>query len=207
MLDRDEDFARALLSEGPVARYSASLTRFGQLVGTWDARGTRLDEATGEWTERHFTWMVAFILGGHGVQDLEVVQSSHDPKVQDPKSQDPELTEITEAAETRQAAETAEARGTAETFETIATALRVYDPVAGAVRVSFASPVSNQYCNLIAVDWHDGIRQDGTQNDGRPIRWNFTSIADYHYSWEGWVSNDDGASWELVEHIDGTRIG
>jgi hypothetical protein len=176
MLDRDEDFARALLSEGPVARYSASLTRFGQLVGSWDARGTRLDEATGEWTERHFTWIVAFILGGHGVQDLEVVQRSQDPK-------------------------------TTETAETIATALRVYDPVAGAVRVSFASPVSNQYCNLIAVDWHDGIRQDGTQNDGRPIRWNFTSIGDYHYSWEGWVSNDGGASWELVEHIDGTRIG
>lgn len=90
--------------------------------------------------------------------------------------------------------------------QTIATALRVYDPVAGVVRVSYFAPAVNQYSYLIAQGHRDGIRQDGTQNDGRPVRWNFSSITKDTYQWDAWVSNDDGTSWELVQHIDGTRI-
>jgi hypothetical protein len=76
----------------------------------------------------------------------------------------------------------------------------------GAVRVTYAAPATNQFCSLVGVDWHDGIRQDGTQNDDRPIRWNFSAITERSYVWDGWVSDDDGANWKLVEHIEGTRL-
>jgi len=93
-----------------------------------------------------------------------------------------------------------------EDYETIATALRIYDPVAGVVRVSYFSPVRNRYANLVAMGWRDGIRQDGTQNDERPIRWNFSSITGDSYVWDGWASNDDGSTWVLVEHLEGARV-
>ncbi|MHA7984897.1 hypothetical protein ACX9R5_03750 [Rathayibacter sp. CAU 1779] len=89
---------------------------------------------------------------------------------------------------------------------TVAVAVRVYDPAAGIVRVSYFSPANNQYANLVAQGWRDGIRQDGTQNDERPIRWNFSAISDDHYEFDGWVSDDEGATWTLVEHLEGTRI-
>ena len=89
---------------------------------------------------------------------------------------------------------------------TVAVALRVYDPAAGLVRVSYFSPASNQYANLVAQGWRDGIRQDGTQNDERPIRWNFSEITGDSYAFDGWVSDDDGVTWKLVEHLDGVRL-
>jgi hypothetical protein len=169
---RAQTFSNALISDGVTDAHPARMRRFGQLVGTWDARGTRLDETTGEWREHSFTWIVSFVLDGRAVQDLEVVPSSDRP---------------------------------GETT-TIATALRVYDPAAGVVRVSYFSPVRGQFANLVAIGWRDGIRQDGTQNDGRPIRWNFSSITDDSYVWDAWVSGDDGATWTHVEHIEGRRL-
>ncbi|WP_022881999.1 hypothetical protein [Gryllotalpicola ginsengisoli] len=92
------------------------------------------------------------------------------------------------------------------TEHTIAMGLRVADPHAGIARVSYFSPVTNQYANLVASTWRTGVRQDGSQNDGRPIRWNFTHIGEHDYTWEGWVSDDEGATWRLVEELAGTRL-
>ena len=91
-------------------------------------------------------------------------------------------------------------------FETVATTIRVYDPHAGVWRVSYFSPTMDEYCHLVATPYRTGIRQDGTRTDGRPIRWNFTSITADSYEWEGWVSNDEGATWLLIEHNEATRV-
>lgn len=165
-------FADALITDGPAPGYPARMRRLGQLVGTWQVRGTRLNEDTGEWGDCSFTWIVSHVLDGRGLQDIEVVPS-----------------------------ETALGQ-----YETIATALRIYDPVAGVVRVSYFSPVKNRYANLVAIGWRDGVRQDGTQNDGSLVRWNFSSIGPSSYVWDGWVSNDDGSTWEHVEHLEGARV-
>jgi hypothetical protein len=164
------DFARALIVDAPAPQYAERLRRFGQLVGTWQVEGKRLDEESGEWHDRRFTWVVEFVLGGLAVQDIELVE------------------------------------GDDGAFSTVATALRVYDPVAGVTRVSYFSPAHNEYCNLVAIGYRDGIRQDGTRNDGRPIRWNFSNLDGASYRWEGWVSNDGGTTWEINEHVTGTRI-
>jgi hypothetical protein len=165
-------FAEALVALGPTADYPGRMKRFGQLVGSWAAKGSRLNEATGEWVAREFTWIVGFILDGRAVQDIEVVASTSHPSG----------------------------------FETVATAVRVYDPHAGVWRVSSFAPTIDEYCQLIATPYRLGIRQDGTRTDSKLIRWNFTSITASTYTWEGWVSGDDGVTWTLVEHNEATRI-
>lgn len=170
MTHPEQDFVAALVNDGP--QHPERMKRFGQLVGSWDVRGRRLDEAGGEWSERSFTFLVSWVLEGRGIQDLEVVTAPDGSRT------------------------------------TLATALRVYDPSEGIVRISYFSPESNQYCNLVVSStWKGGIRQDGTQNDGRPIRWNFSDITDTTYVWDGWVSDDEGITWHLVEHLEGTRVG
>lgn len=92
------------------------------------------------------------------------------------------------------------------TRRTVAIGLRVADPQAGIARVSYFAPDDNEYTSMIASTWRGGVRQDGSRNDGRPIRWNFTDIRDDAYDWQGWVSDDEGATWRLVEELHGTRI-
>jgi hypothetical protein len=162
-------FAEALVSDGVAPEHPNRMTRFGQLVGSWHVTGTRLDESSGDWTERAFTWIVSWVMEGRAIEDLEVV----------------------------------EVDGGAST---VAVAVRVYDPAAGVVRVSYFAPVANRFANLVAQGWRDGVRQDGTQNDERPIRWNFSAVTDDSYAFDGWVSDDDGATWKLVEHLDGVRL-
>lgn len=162
-------FANALISSGPSPEHPNRMTRFGQLVGSWRVRGRRLDETTGDWRERNFTWLVSWALGGRAIEDLELVETD-------------------------------------DGAETIAVALRVYDPVGGIVRVSYFSPANNQYANLIAQGWRDGIRQDGTRNDDRPIRWNFSAVTDDTYTFDAWVGDDEGVTWKLVEHLEGERL-
>lgn len=161
----DPRFAEALISDGATDEYPVRMSRFGDLVGTWDVSGSRLDETTGVWTERNFTWLVGFILDGRAVQDVEVEASSTHPSG----------------------------------VETVATAVRVYDPHAGVWRVSYFAPKTGEYCHLVATSYRLGLRQDGTRTDGKPIRWNFTEITDDSYIWEGWVSHDDGSTWVLIE--------
>lgn len=91
--------------------------------------------------------------------------------------------------------------------ESKGTTVRVYDPVLGAWRVSWFGAVAGDFCTLVATGHRDGIRQDGTQTDGRPIRWNFSGITDDTFSWDGWVSDDEGRTWWLEQHIDARRVG
>ncbi|GAB3123349.1 hypothetical protein [Glaciibacter psychrotolerans] len=168
----ESPFAEALIAAGPTSEYPGRMARFGQFVGSWDVTGTILDEESGVWSERHFTWIVAFVLDGRAVQDVEVVASDTHPSG----------------------------------FETVATALRVYDQLAGAWRVSFFAPTTGEYCHLVATPYRRGMRQDGTRTDGKAIRWNFTEISAERYAWEGWVSSDDGSTWLLCERNEGVRI-
>jgi hypothetical protein len=165
-------FAAALIADGPAPESSVYASGFASLVGSWAVRGRRLDEASGTWKEREFTWIVSFILDGHAIQDVEVVPSATDPEV----------------------------------METLATGVRVYDPDAGLWRVSFFGPRTGDFCHLVATTARDGIRQDGSQTDERPIRWNFSAMTPTSYSWDAWVSNDDGRTWELTEHNEAVRL-
>jgi hypothetical protein len=86
------------------------------------------------------------------------------------------------------------------------TTVRVYDPNLGAWRVNWFGPLAGDYCVLVASGYRNGIRQDGSQTDGRPIRWNFSNITPDSFEWDGWVSNDDGATYWHQQHMDARRI-
>jgi len=165
-------FVEALVAAEATDHYPERMKRFGRLVGSWAVTGTRLDETTGEWSERSFVWQMEFILDGRAVQDIEIESRPSHPAGR----------------------------------ETVATAIRVYDPLAGAWRVSYFAPLTGEYCHLVATPYRYGVRQDGTRTDGKPIRWNFTSITATSYRWEGWVSSDEGVTWLLIEHNEATRI-
>ena len=166
----DLSFADALISDAATERYPNRMSRFGRLVGRWNVHSRRMDEATGNWHESDFVWVVAFILDGKAVQDVALSP-------------------------------------TGDGFETISTAVRVYDRDMGAWRVSYFEPERGEYAHLVATAHkRDGIRQDGTRNDGLLIRWNFSKITDQSYRWESFVSEDEGTTWVLNEHNEGTRI-
>ncbi|WP_158866775.1 hypothetical protein [Leifsonia sp. AG29] len=95
-----------------------------------------------------------------------------------------------------------------ERVEGRGTTMRVYDAVLGAWRVSWFGAASGDFCTLVATPHgRDGIRQDGSQTDGRPIRWNFSRITPESFEWDGWVSDDEGRTWWLEQHIDAVRTG
>lgn len=95
-----------------------------------------------------------------------------------------------------------------ESLEGRGSTIRVYDAALGAWRVSWFGAAGGEFCTLVATPHRrDGIRQDGTQTDGRPIRWNFSKILADSFEWDGWVSNDEGRTWWLEQHIDATRTG
>lgn len=95
-----------------------------------------------------------------------------------------------------------------ERLEGRGSTVRVYDSALGAWRVSWFGAAAGDFCTLVATPYRrDGIRQDGTQTDGRPIRWNFSGITAESFEWDGWVSDDEGRTWWLEQHIDATRTG
>ncbi|AWB87478.1 hypothetical protein [Mycetocola zhujimingii] len=166
----DLSFADALISDAATERYPNRMSRFGRLVGRWNVHSRRMDEATGNWHESDFVWVVGFILDGKAVQDVALTPTDGG-------------------------------------FETIATAVRVYDRDMGAWRVSYFEPERGEYAHLVATAHkRDGIRQDGTRNDGLLIRWNFSKITDHSYQWESFVSEDEGTTWVLNEHNEGIRV-
>lgn len=77
----------------------------------------------------------------------------------------------------------------------VGTTVRTFDAVAG-WRVVWFSPIVPEHCVLNArAEGAGGIVLEGRQADGRAIRWEFSVIAQDSFAWNGWCSDDDGATW------------
>jgi hypothetical protein len=85
------------------------------------------------------------------------------------------------------------------------TTVRVYDRREQAWRVSWYGPVRGDFATLLGRAHGDGIHQDGTGTDGRPLRWNFSDIGPDGFRWEGYISDDGGATWRLAQEMRATR--
>jgi len=85
------------------------------------------------------------------------------------------------------------------------TTVRVYDRALDAWRVSWYGPLSGNFATLVGRPYGDGIFQDGSGQDGRPIRWNFSEIGPDGFRWEGHISDDDGATWRLEQEMTARR--
>ena len=85
--------------------------------------------------------------------------------------------------------------------ESVGTTVRAYDPDIQGWRVNWFSPKYSEYRSLVAMKYRDGIRQDGSRADGRPIRWNFSEITEESFVFDGWCSDDDGATFWHEQHM------
>jgi hypothetical protein len=83
--------------------------------------------------------------------------------------------------------------------------MRLYDPAAKSWTIVWFSPTGLTF-TLAGRAGDDGdIVQEGTQPDGRPIRWLFTDVTAESFRWLGYVSDDHGETWRLQQEMLGRR--
>jgi hypothetical protein len=83
--------------------------------------------------------------------------------------------------------------------------MRLYDPATDEWHVVWFSP-AGRVASLIGRPGGNGdIVQEGTQADGRPIRWLFTAVTETSFRWLGYISDDGGASWTLDQEMHARR--
>lgn len=87
--------------------------------------------------------------------------------------------------------------------EGFGTTVRAYDADIDAWRVHWFAPRS--FCTLVGRADGDDIWQEGTQEDGRPIRWTIVDITPGSFTWRGEISDDDGVTWRLEQEMRARR--
>ena len=86
------------------------------------------------------------------------------------------------------------------------TTVRTWDERVG-WRVVWFCPRAAEHCVLSVQRSEAGvIRLDGVQADGRRIRWEFSELTDDAFTWNGWCSDDDAATWWHEQHMDAVRV-
>jgi hypothetical protein len=85
--------------------------------------------------------------------------------------------------------------------------MRLYDPAADHWHIVWFAP-SGRTRTLVGRPGDDGgIVQEGRQGDGTTVRWLFTDLTPTSFRWLGYVSTDDGESWELDQEMLARRRG
>jgi hypothetical protein len=84
------------------------------------------------------------------------------------------------------------------------TTVRMYVPGDDLWQVVWFSP-SGRLCRLTGRPSEDGIFQEGTQPDGRRIRWIFTELTGDSFLWQGYVTDAGGGSWQLEQEMRARR--
>jgi hypothetical protein len=86
----------------------------------------------------------------------------------------------------------------------IGTTMRLLDPTSDAWNVVWF-PQSGKVCTLVGRRAPDGIHQEGTQSDGRPIRWTFTEITPDSFLWHGYIGDAEDSRWHLEQEMRAIR--
>jgi hypothetical protein len=84
--------------------------------------------------------------------------------------------------------------------------LRFYDPAEDAWQITWITPRNHAVARLVGRSVGDEIVLEGDGTSGR-LRWTFTDIAPDSFVWRGYVSTDDGASYEHREEMRLRRRG
>jgi hypothetical protein len=78
--------------------------------------------------------------------------------------------------------------------------VRHFDPRNGTWTVVWFAP-GGRTLTLVGRRSDDGIHQEGTQPDGRAIRWTFSELTRESFHWLGHVRDDGGADWRLEQEM------
>ena len=81
------------------------------------------------------------------------------------------------------------------------TTIRFYDSVTDRWEITWITPPGRAVRRLQAREDGSGIVLEGTDPAGHLLRWTFTDIAPDRFTWSGYASYDEGASWLLEEEM------
>lgn len=99
-------------------------------------------------------------------------------------------------------------RGIQDTLEFGArpgTTVRLYDTKQDVWRVVWFAPSVGDICRLVGRRDGDGIFQEGTQPDGKAIRWIFKDIEADSFTWQGYVDLAGTGEWVLEQEMHARR--
>ncbi len=83
--------------------------------------------------------------------------------------------------------------------------IRFYDPAIDAWRSTWVEPVNARVRRFIGRPDGSGIVLLSDEEEPR-LRWRFTDIEPGSFTWEGEISRDRGATWQLEERMHATRV-
>jgi hypothetical protein len=150
---------------------------YGWLIGGWEA--TVYDyPADGAAHESSGEWHFGRVLEGRAIQDVWIAPPRSQRNVKTPSKQ----------------------------YNRYGTSLRVYDKEIGAWRVTWFNPVSGARNDLVGLRQGPDIVQEGTNADGRRIRWSFKDITPTSFRWLGESLAPDGKTWRLEAEFRARRM-
>lgn len=177
---QEQSYSSLLQVLGSVARSNEITDQediYGWLIGGWEAAVYDYS-ADGTAHESSGEWHFGRALEGRAIQDVWIAP---------PRSQ-------------------RNAKTLSKQYNRYGTSLRVYDREIGAWRVTWFNPVSGARNDLIGRRQDDDIIQEGTNADGRRIRWSFKNITPTSFRWLGESLEPDGKTWRLEAEFRARRI-
>jgi hypothetical protein len=85
------------------------------------------------------------------------------------------------------------------------TTVRFYDPESDSWEITWITPPGRAVRRLRARPDGDAIVLEGRDTAGHLLRWTFTDITDNSFTWSGFRSDDEGATWRQDEEMRLTR--
>lgn len=85
--------------------------------------------------------------------------------------------------------------------EEYGTTVRFYDPEIDAWQITWITPPQRRVRRLVARPVGDEIRLEGANDAGELLRWTFSEITPETFTWRGYISNDEGATWHMEEEM------
>ena len=174
---RDSAFIEALHSDGPAADRADKMQLYGRFVGDWEMDSVYY-LADGTTRKGQGEIHFGWALQGRAIQDVWRIPG-RDPNGPD----DPSKSLM------------------------FGTTLRIYDPAIDAWHIIWSDPVKQYYSRQIGRARGADILQEGTDADGTPVRWSFTSITANSFHWHGERSHDGGKTWRTEVEFFVRRAG
>lgn len=166
----------ALPSVGPAADVSHH-DLYGSLSGDWDVDVT---DYLPDGTRRQGTgeWHFGWVLQGRALQDVWIAPRRGE---RPPPGETPDR------------------------WNRYGVSIRFYDPAIDAWRVTWVNPVQNYVATLVGRASGRDIVQEGSGDEGVPLRWTFSEITPDGFRWRGEMSVDGGRTWRIVQEMSARR--
>jgi hypothetical protein len=84
------------------------------------------------------------------------------------------------------------------------TTVRVWDADRDVWRVAWFGVRARNFSTHLALATGRGILLEGTGEDGRALRWEFSGMTDAGFTWEGRIASADG--WLLEQRMEAVRL-